>query len=137
MSEWTCSRTCDDMWAGRTFPTREEAVEDALRQHAAALRGEGTDLFDDDFPGPPKGSFLVGRLVEWRPHLDGYDLIEPAQYRACDECGEAGEDFLTDATNEQVDELTGLVQVMFDDWMRRHRLEPSWRMIEDIEEVKV
>lgn len=137
MSKWTCARTCDDMWVGDTFPTREGAVENGLRQHAAALRGEATDLFDEDFPDPPKGSFLVGRLVEWRPRIEGLGLVEVAQDQACDECGEAGEDFLIDASNEQIDELTGLVQMMFDDWMCRHNLEPTWAMVEDLEEVHV
>lgn len=39
------------------------------------------------------------------------------------------EDFLDDASKEQIDELTGLVQELFDDWLKRHHLAPTFRMI--------
>ncbi|MBX9035049.1 hypothetical protein [Gordonibacter massiliensis (ex Traore et al. 2017)] len=108
MNEWMNNRSPDGTWYGDTFATREEAVEDGMRQHADALQGLGTDLFDDDFPGPPTNVFYVGRVVKFRPSVDGCDLIERAQQDAWD-ASEYGEGYLDDVTKEQADELDGLV----------------------------
>lgn len=137
MAEWMNNRFHDGDWNGEKFSTREEAIEDGIKQHAAALHGCGTDLFDDDDEhGHIPSVFYVGRVAQWHPSVDGSCLIESAQEQACDEGGEYGEGFLCDVIREQEEELTELVQRVFDDWFVRNRL---WKffLIEDTEEIRV
>lgn len=136
MNEWMNNITCDGTWCGEMFATREEAVEDGMRQHADAMQGLGTALFDDGFPGHPTNAFYVGRAVRFRPSVDGWELIERAQQDAWDAC-ECGEGYLDDVTKEQADELGVLVQKVFDEWLARNHLDPTFSTIEETEEVRV
>lgn len=137
MTEWMNNRTSDGAWSGDSFPTREDAIEDGVLQHAAAMMGKGTMLFDeDDEYGDIAREFYVGRVVEWHPSLDASDLIDCAREQAYDEGGEFGEDFLRDVAPEEEEELTELVQRVFDDWVARHHLR-TFYLINDTERVCV
>ena len=138
MSEWMNNSSSDGSWLGDKFASREEAIADGVRQHAKALSGYGTMLFDEyDDDGRIPSVFYVGRVIEWHPFASGSYLIEQAQEDAWDAAGEYGEDYLCDVTKEQADELDELVRQVFDGWLKRHHLEPTFYAITETEEIRV
>ena len=60
-------------------------------------------------------------------------VVEQADYQ----CGEVSEDWLRwDAiTKEQLKELQDNMQKVFDEWLKKHELEPTFYNIVNIEEI--
>lgn len=46
---WYNNPIIDDIWYGDAFDTREEAIEDGVRQYKDACNGFTSDLFDEEF----------------------------------------------------------------------------------------
>lgn len=84
---------------------------------------------------PPKrgipNKIFVGQCEFYRPSLSnsGYDVIEAVQCQAQDEGGEWADDYLDDATKEQIEELENGLEAVFQDWIQKYNFYPNFYTI--------
>lgn len=71
------------------------------------------------------------------PSIDGEYIIDDLQNQLCSEVGEVGEDYLEDATKEQINELEEQLNEVFYNWNIKHGFEPNCYTIEESEWIKV
>jgi len=108
-----------------TFNTREEAL-------AAALRGiGGLDVL------PP--AIFVGRRVPADPHASGLAKIVLAaiRARAADDLGDAGTDFLSRVTPQQVANLDSAIASAVLGWLSKHHLLGAQFRVDSVSEHPV
>lgn len=75
----------------------------------------------------------MGFIPEVYADLILEQVVEQADYQ----CGEASEDWLRwdTITKEQLKELQDNMQKVFDEWLKKHGLEPTFYNIVNIEEI--
>ena len=75
----------------------------------------------------------MGFIPEVYADLILEQVVEQADYQ----CGEASEDWLRwdTITKEQLKELQDNMQKVFDEWLKKHDLEPTFYNIINIEEI--
>lgn len=130
----------NDNWDIREeFDTKEEAIEYGIQEYKDYLAGISTELFDNDYnyPDPPSSCFEVGEGKPFVPYVDSDWIIEQVVEQASWQCGEIGDDWLRwdTITKEQLEELQNNMQKMFDEWLKKHGLEPTFYNIVNIEEI--
>ena len=81
--------------------------------------------------------YYVGQCKEFIPRVDAEDLIERMQEQAYEEVGEVTEDWLEDATSEAINELAEELHMLFQKWMKKYSLEPSFYRVEAIDSYSV
>ena len=128
----------DDCWrVTDEFDTKEEAIAAGVHEYQLHLQGAPTELFDNDYnyPDPPTSLFEIGEALKFVPLIDSDWIIEQVTEQADWQCGEIAEDWLQwDAiTKEQREELQENVQKVFDDWLKKHNLEPTFYNVVNIE----
>lgn len=102
------------------FDTREEAIEEGKK----LAKKEGSTRF------------RIGLAIpEGIPTIDGEFFIENIQNQLYDNVGE--EDYLEDATKEQIDELEEQLNEVFYNWNIKHGFEPNCYNIEKEEWIEV
>lgn len=139
MSEWFNNRYDDGMWWGDAFDSREEAIENGISQYRKALKGIGTELFEDDCPNSVQPFFYIGEAVNFSYVVDADMVIEDVVDQAYEQCGEAADGFLdfNSITSEQVKELQKSLQSAFDNWLKEYNLTPTFYAIDNVEEIDV
>ena len=76
--------------------------------------------------GEPEG-FYIGQAEPIEPQcVQGQDIIDIAQEAACEEAGEAAEDWLHNVSHDQEKELTDALGAAFKTWLDRHDLRPTF-----------
>ncbi len=68
------------------------------------------------------------------PEIDASDVIERLQEGAHEEVGEFGDDWLSDASKEQVAELGRDLNAALTAWMSRHNLQPAFFAVREVEQ---
>ena len=111
-----------DVWQNSGFDTKDEAIE--AGNEAAKLC--------------KKDKFFVGQveLVEV-PLIDADDVTERLRESVYDDIGEVAEEFLLDASKEQVAELGEGLNGVYLAWLEKYGLKPNLYRVKNIEEVKV
>lgn len=135
MNKWL-NNTADDIWYGYSgeFDTKEEAIQNGIRQYKDWLNGCGTELFDDYEDEPV--SFLVGQQYPFEPYADEELVLESAINQAYDEGFEDVYDYwLHDITKEQQEELHDMLQSALDSWMKKNKFIPNFYLIKNVEEI--
>lgn len=136
MGVWLNNNIDDIWWGYDEFDTKEDAIENGVQQYIDAMNGYSSDLFYDDDPDSPLCSvFCVGEQEKFVPYVDADVLIEDIQMRALDYGGEYAEEYLEDVTKEDKEELQRELQNVFDSWANRHRYNPGFFTIINIEEI--
>lgn len=130
----------DDVWCiTDEFDTKEEAIAYGVEEYKQHLAGVSTELFDNDYnyPDPPTSIFEVGEGVGFVPFVDTDWIIEQVAEQASWQCGEIGDDWLRwdTITKEQQEELQDNVQKVFDEWLKKYNLEPTFYNVIHIEEI--
>ena len=103
--------------------SREEAIKEGMKR----AKKEGLK------------SFKIGRIIPCRiPNVDTDWLLEKAQEQLYDEAGELADVYLDSMTKEEFKELDKLLNEVFQQWHKKHKLEPNcYKIINDeIIEVK-
>lgn len=73
--------------------------------------------------------------------IDGSDflcidsLLENTRDFALDTHGDLAEQFLEDYTRKQVDELSEILYYHFDEWLKKHKMEPKFYHVDEIQEI--
>lgn len=131
----------DTWYSLDAFDTKEEAIEDGIQQYKEHLAGISTELFDNDYsyPESPSGWFEVGERKDFVPYVDSDLIIEQVAEQASWQCGEIGDDWLNwdTVTEEARKELEENINKVFDDWLKKHSLEPTFFNIVNIEKINV
>ena len=121
------------------FDTKEEAIEYGIQEYKNHLAGISTELFDNDYnyPDPPSSWFEVGERMDFIPEVYADLILEQVVEQADCQCGEVSEDWLRwdTITKEQLKELQDNMQNVFDEWLKKHDLEPTFYNIVNIEEI--
>ena len=108
---------------GATYNNTKEALKDAIVE------------FEEFKKHPLKrgipNKIFVGQCEFYRPSLSnsGYDVIEAVQCQAQDEGGEWADDYLDDATKEQIEELENGLEAVFQDWIQKYNFYPNFYTI--------
>lgn len=118
-----------------SFDTKEETIEYGVYEYKAHLDGALTELFDDDYN--KTSIFEIGEGKPFVPYVDSDLIIEQVAEQASWQCGEIGDEWLNwnDITKEQRKELQDNMQKTFDEWLRKHSLEPTFFNVIHIEEI--
>lgn len=129
-----------DTWdITENFDTKKEAIEYGIQEYKNHLAGISTELFDNDcnYPDPPSSWFEVGERMDFIPEVYADLIIEQVVEQADYQCGEVSEDWLRwdTITKEQLKELQDNMQNVFDEWLKKHDLEPTFYNIVNIEEI--
>jgi hypothetical protein len=111
---WLTS-TSEESWsAGEEYGSKGEAIAGAAQEHELQ----------------PGDTFYVAQRVDYDPRKAGgfaERLIEQARDAAFDECGdEPTEDWLTDVTDVEEQELEDAIGEAFVKWMKDHGHSPSF-----------
>lgn len=77
----------------------------------------------------------IGQINLFTPHVCAYRVIEDVVMDAYDNCGEHAERYLDSITREQEDELEDLLNEVFNKWLRKYNLEPTFYHIENTEKI--
>ena len=72
------------------------------------------------------------KLQEFEQFFDVNSLLETINENAYESCGEAADDYLMHVTKEAKEDLNNLIL----SWANKHKLQPSFFMVEDIKEVE-
>jgi hypothetical protein len=109
------------------FATRDEAL-------AAAL-----DAARDPLNTSPPQSVFVARRVEADPHAAGHarTVLREMAWQAHDEVGAPAANYLNQLSDEQINELDGLIEHALYDWLRKHDLLPTYFKVAGISEHPV
>ena len=81
-------------------------------------------------------SFQVGQIVYFKPSVDVENVLERISENAYDECGDCGEDYLSDIYNLGTDRLKELLNEALDRWIKETNNEPNFYKIENIEIIQ-
>ena len=100
------------------FPTREEAALEAFTSD-----GDLEKVCTAECVTPPR---VVSADM----------LIEDVAVRTTEEAGDWADDYLDGVTKEAEADLQERLQVLWDEWEARWKLEPTWFNVEDIVEHK-
>lgn len=83
-------------------------------------------------------SFQIGKVVECgMSTIDVTTILEHAQEQLYDEVGESSEDYLSETTNEQENELEEALNEVFYQWHKKHNLFPNCYTIINCEVIEV
>lgn len=106
---------------GCTYDNTKEALSDAL------LEIESMKKFPPARGAVPNKIF-VGQCKTFQPSLSGsgFDAIEAVQCQAAEEGGEYGEDYLSDVSKEQAEELENALEAVFQEWIEKHNLHANF-----------
>ena len=106
----------------------DEAIEDIAQQ---AL----DEITEEEFA--ELGYVTIYKGVQKTQHFKSYfkaeDLLESINEYAYNECGDLAEDYLQALPQEVIDDLESSVC----QWADKHKLNPTWFMVEDVVEVRV
>ena len=117
---WT-EKIDNEIWSGGPCDSIEECIAEAV--------SEGYE--DGD-------RIAVGLVVEYKvSYIDSDSIIERLGMAADDEVGEVAEDWLTDVTKEQSEELEAEVLKVVNAWLDKHHLNPTFYKIEPIRYVTI
>lgn len=113
-----------------TYDDDREALEDALKE-IRSMEKQGYDEI-------PKVVY-IGQCEMFKPSLSssGYDVIEAAICQADDEgFGDWDDDYLSDVTKEQREELEEELDAVFQKWIARHGLEANFYKVNSYDTYK-
>lgn len=83
-------------------------------------------------------SFRIGRVIPCGiPNIDTGWLLEKAQEQLYDEVGELADVYLDSMTKEEFEELDKLLNEVFQQWHKKHKLEPNCYKIINDEVIEV
>lgn len=118
-NKWTTSLN-GEIFNGECFDTPEEAIKYMTNNL--------------DIEGLKKG-YWIGQVKKCftSQFIDCENIIENAQCQADDVAGESAEDYLTDVTPKQIDELNKLVRKWFDD----NGFAPTFYSIKNVRKIQV
>ena len=105
---------------GSTFDSTEEALKEAFEEIQCYERNGYSTV-------PEK--VYVGECEMFKPNLasSGWDVIEAAILQSDDEgFGEWNDDYLSDVTKEQREELESELDAVFQKWITRHGFEAGF-----------
>lgn len=122
-NEWVAEMDMNtDTWLGDIWDTREEAIENGIKQ----AKEEGLK------------SFRIGRAVSCEvPVISADTILEYAQDQIYDEVGEVAETYLEGVTKEQSAELEDSLNKLFYEWSKKYNLFPNCYRIENEEVIDV
>lgn len=103
--------TDEERYSG-SFDTKEDAIQEARACE------------DKD------GDFFVGQFEEIRISVCGDRVIDQAQEDAYEQAGEYAEDWLAKIPRERVDELTCQLSEVFDGWLKKYDLTPTFATVD-------
>lgn len=140
MSEWISSAWEDDWYDSyNKYATREEAIADGIQQYRDAVNGLASTLYDEFDEDDTPSIFYIGKFYPFVPTIDIDRIIEDVADDAYDECyeGAMGTEFLEWNTLKQewLDELQKQMQDVFDNWLKKYHLYPTFGNVVSIEEI--
>ena len=107
--------TDEEFYTG-DFSSRAEAAAEAFAE-------------DEDLESVMTGICVVPPRRPWAS-----DLIETVAAQTTDEAGEWADDYLQNVPKAAVDELQEGLQALWDQWEKKHGLEPTWFNVEKVKE---
>lgn len=129
----------DEIWYDtHEFDTKEEAIKYGIQQYKDFL----IDVMEDASmygysPCVPSSLFEVGEKSSFAPHIDVDMILDDVVEQATWQCGEIADDWLSwdTITKAQEEELQNNMQNVFDEWLKKHHLEPTFYNVINIEEI--
>ena len=105
------------------FDTKEEAIEEAIY----ALDETGADF----------AMIWVGEEADISIHLCAHVVLDQLAEDAYEEAGEHAEKFLQHVEKEHEEELEKELNQVIKTWMKKHKYEPTFYTVKNVEEIKV
>lgn len=115
MRKWVYCSIHADSFDSEEFNTKKEAI-----QHA---KKEGHTVF------------RIGRVSHVGPHLDIQAAVENSADEVYHEVGELAERYLTNIPKEFMTELEDEINAVFQSWLTKHKLNPTFFLVEDVETI--
>ena len=117
------------------FDTKEELMEfikdtDAMQIYNIYLDETGDELEIDD-----SITFYIGKVIEYMPNIDAGQIIDNLSEQAANEAGEWGDNFLTNVSKEQENELYDGLNAVLEKWLSKHKLQPDFFNVVNVEEI--
>ena len=95
-------------------------------------REEAVEMIDNVY-----GSGYIGKVVDVLPFtVDAEHIIEKAKDDAYEIAGDASVNFLDKMSSEQINELTTELSKVFNDWLSRNGLAPTFYGVDDVERIE-
>ena len=112
---WTYSDN-DEEFRGDIMDTREEAIEGVKEEY---------------------GGGYIGRVVPIPPFTVNTDyVIDGAREDAYDFADDASDGWLDEIPNGSEEELESELSKVFNDWLKKYHLEPTFYQVDSIEKVE-
>ena len=112
---WTYSDN-DEVFNGSVVDTREDAINELKQEY---------------------GSGYIGRVVPIPPFtVNSEDVIDGAREDAYDFADDASDGWLDEIPNVSEEELEAELSKVFNDWLKKHHLEPTFYQVDSIEKVE-
>ena len=127
IGKWMYNLTGNETWWGEAFETKEEAIKEGRKE----AKKEELDIMCIS-------SFEVGQIAE--VPISGIDVdfvLENVAENTTDECGEVGDDYLSDVTKEDEEELEEKLNEVLFAWIEEHNYKPDFYKIENIETIEL
>ena len=123
--QWMYQLGDSDIWVGKSYETKEEAIKEGIKAR------ESEDMFENL-------KLSIGQQES--VGVSGIDidlLLENVAENTIEELSEVGEGFLQDVTIEHQEELEQKLNDVFFEWINKHKYNPEFYRVVNIEEVKV
>lgn len=79
----------------------------------------------------------IGEVVEYDAEIDTEEVIESTSWDAYEFAGEIAESWLTHIPAEQTSELDKELNEIFKNWLKKHKLEPSFYKVDEIKKYNL
>ena len=106
-----------------TYDTKEEAISEG-----SADSIDSEDIYIGEAIEKTIGAYLTDS------HVDS--LLESIAENAGEECGEATDGWLHELPKEELNNLTGQIQAVLEEWATRTGYQPKFFHVKNVEQVK-
>jgi len=123
MEKWTYeTNISSEFWRGGIYETKEETIRNGRKE-----------AIEEN-----KQSFKIGMVEEANNYgIDVDQVIETIQEAVYEDVGEVAEDYLDDATKEDLLELEKQLNDVFYKWQEKHHYKPTFYKVVTEEIIKV
>ena len=142
MSEWVSSAQENDWYDSyNKYATREEVIADGIQQYKDAVNGLASTLYSEFDEEDIPSIFYIGKFYPFIPTIDIDRIIEDVADDAYSKCyeGAMGTEFLRwDILKQEcLDELQKQMQDVFNNWLTKYHLYPTFGHVASIEKINV
>lgn len=133
MKKYVASINGED-WDWNGFSDTFESVTDCLAfiksEIEFALKNDFGIEYVDDEDRTAIDSVFIGEIDPYTPVVDAELVVDRLVDESYESCGEFAIGFLSRVTDEQTNELSNLLTDVYNEWSKKHSLEPNfWNVI--------